>query len=226
MHLLVAAAGSGTRMGAGKNKILLPLLGKSLLQWTLVAAARAQTVEWIGIMTSPDAYDFCQQLIATLQLPIPVVLCYGGATRQASVQNGLAALPDQAQQVLIHDGARCLVTPDLIDRCAQALQTQSAIIAAIPVKDTIKLVHPDGLIAATPPREQLWAAQTPQGFGVELLKAAHAKATAEQWSVTDDAALFERLGLPVAIVPGEETNLKITTPLDLVLARVILEQRG
>ncbi|NEP20197.1 MAG: 2-C-methyl-D-erythritol 4-phosphate cytidylyltransferase [Leptolyngbya sp. SIO4C1] len=161
----------------------------------------------------------------TLSLSKPVVFIRGGDTRQASVYNGLQALPSDAAGVLIHDGARCLATPELFERCAIALQHTSGLIAAIPVKDTIKQVGANGLITATPDRSQLWAAQTPQGFDVALLKDCHSQGQAQGWQVTDDAALFEKCGLPVKVVEGEETNLKITTPADLAIASLILAQR-
>ena len=127
--------------------------------------------------------------------------------------------------MLIHDGARCLATPELFNRCAEVLQTCPGLIAAVPVKDTIKVVDPDGLIQDTPDRQQLWAAQTPQGFEVKLLKQCHDTGRSQGWAVTDDAALFEKCGLPVHIVQGEETNLKITTPVDLRVAEFILGER-
>jgi 2-C-methyl-D-erythritol 4-phosphate cytidylyltransferase len=226
MHLLIAAAGSSARMGVGVNKLLLPLLDKPILAWTLAAINAADSVEWVGMMVSRAAYSEYEALLAAYPLRLPVQLILGGATRQESVSRGLAALPPAATHVLIHDGARCLVTPAVIDRCAQALTEHDGIIAAVPVKDTIKEIDPTTQeIRYTPPREKLWAAQTPQGFAVTLLKQAHAQALQEGWSVTDDAALFERLGLPVHLVMGDEANLKVTTPLDLLLAQVILEQR-
>jgi 2-C-methyl-D-erythritol 4-phosphate cytidylyltransferase len=152
-------------------------------------------------------------------------LILGGETRQESVYNGLQSLPGDADRVLIHDGARCLATPELFDRCSATLQNYEGLIAAVSVKDTIKIVDAEGFIQDTPDRSALWAAQTPQGFSVPLLKQCHTQGKAAGWEVTDDAALFERCGLSVKIVPGEETNLKITTPVDLALAEFILQQR-
>jgi 2-C-methyl-D-erythritol 4-phosphate cytidylyltransferase len=137
----------------------------------------------------------------------------------------LQALPAAAERVLIHDGARCLATPQLLDRCATVLLDCPGLIAAVPVKDTIKVVNETGIIQDTPDRRQLWAAQTPQGFDVLLLKQCHEQGRSLGWEVTDDAALFERCGLPVRIVEGEETNLKVTTPVDLAIAEFILRQR-
>ncbi|MGB6017185.1 MAG: 2-C-methyl-D-erythritol 4-phosphate cytidylyltransferase, partial [Nodosilinea sp.] len=160
-----------------------------------------------------------------LNLAKPIHLISGGDTRQQSVYNGLQSLPPEATRVLIHDGARCLATPDLFDRCAAALDTCPGLVAAVPVKDTIKVVDADQRIEATPDRQRLWAAQTPQGFDVALLKQCHRQGAELGWSVTDDAALFERSELPVLVVPGEETNLKVTTPMDLAIAEFILKQR-
>ena len=225
MHLLIPAAGSGKRMGSNQNKLLLDLLDLPLLGWTLKAAAAAQTIEWIGIIGQPHDFDAFTQLLQSLALTKPVSLIVGGETRQASVFNGLQALPPTAKSVLIHDGARCLATADLFDRCTAALETCQGLIAAIPVKDTIKVVDEGGWITATPDRHQLWAAQTPQGFEVALLKTCHQMGRDQGWEVTDDAALLEKCGHSVKIVPGEETNLKITTPVDLAIAEFILRQR-
>jgi 2-C-methyl-D-erythritol 4-phosphate cytidylyltransferase len=232
VHLLIPAAGMGRRMGSDawgglrqRNKLLLTLMGKRILAWTLLAAEAADDITWIGIIGQPaDQSDF-QQILGELSLSKPVQLIQGGDTRQESVYNGLQALPPEAQRVLIHDGARCLATPQLLNRCAAVLLDCPGLIAAVPVKDTIKVVDPTGVIQDTPDRKNLWAAQTPQGFDVQLLKQCHDKGRNLGWEVTDDAALFERCKLPVRIVEGEETNLKVTTPVDLAIAEFILRQR-
>ena len=233
MHLLIPAAGMGRRMGGEfatrglrqRNKLLLELLGKPLLAWTLLAAENSSSIEWIGIIGQPrDFVDF-QHILSQLNLTKSVDLIVGGDTRQESVYNGLQALPERAERVLIHDGARCLATPQLFDRCTTALETCQGLIAAIPVKDTIKIVNDQEIITDTPERSNLWAAQTPQGFEVSLLKGCHAQGKELGWSVTDDSALLEKCQLPVKIVQGEETNLKVTTPVDLAIAEFILRQR-
>jgi 2-C-methyl-D-erythritol 4-phosphate cytidylyltransferase len=277
MHLLIPAAGMGRRMGSDRNKLLLTLRSQPLIAWTLRAAAASREISWIGIISQPTDWVDLKEILGGLCLTKPVQLIQGGTTRQESVYNGLQALPAGAQQVLIHDGARCLATPELFDRCAVAIRGTrgqgelgvptewglgvkgtrgqggkkaggekplasrlspttnyqlpttnypiTGLIAAIPVKDTIKVVDGAGLIQATPDRSQLWAAQTPQAFDVQLLKQCHEKGRQQGWEVTDDAALFERCGLPVQIVAGEETNLKLTTPIDLAIAEFILQQR-
>lgn len=225
VYLLIAAAGMGRRMGSERNKLLLTLLGKPLIAWTLLAAEASRHITRIGIISQPDDWADLKEILAGLSLSKPVELIQGGSTRQESVYNGLQAIQAGAQQVLIHDGARCLATPDLLDRCAIAIQSCPGLIAAVPVKDTIKVVDRDQLIQDTPDRRLLWAAQTPQAFDVQQLKQCHNRGRDAGWEVTDDAALFEKCGLPVRIVEGEETNLKITTPVDLAIAEFILRQR-
>ena len=225
MYLLIPAAGMGKRMGSERNKLLLNLLGKPLLSWTLLAAETAQKIEWIGIIGQPYDFPEFKNILENISLNKPVELISGGETRQQSVYNGLQALPKEAENVLIHDGARCLVTPNLFDRCAEELLNCQGLIAAIPVKDTIKIVDSKQFIKDTPKRSNLWAAQTPQGFDVNLLKESHEKGYQMGWQVTDDAALFEKCQLTVKIVQGEETNLKVTTPVDLAIAEFILKQR-
>lgn len=216
----------GRRMGSDRNKLLLTLLGKPLLTWTLQAAETAQTISWIGIIGQPTDFSDFKKILTDVSLTKPVELIVGGETRQESVYNGLQALPATAERVLIHDGARCLATPQLFDRCATVLLDCPGLIAAVPVKDTIKVVDETGIIQDTPDRKQLWAAQTPQGFEVQQLKQCHEQGRKGGWEVTDDAALFERCGLPVRIVEGEETNLKVTTPVDLAIAEFILRQKS
>ncbi len=190
-----------------------------------MATERATAISWIGIIGQPEDRPDLDRILGNISLSKPVQFIQGGKTRQESVYNGLQGLPASAERVLIHDGARCLATPELFDRCAAKLATCSGLIAAISVKDTIKIVDNTGIVVSTPDRSNLWAAQTPQGFEVKLLKACHDKGRALGWEVTDDAALFEKCNLPVTIVPGEETNLKITTPVDLAIAEFILRNR-
>jgi 2-C-methyl-D-erythritol 4-phosphate cytidylyltransferase len=212
-------------MGADRNKLLLQVRSKPLIAWTLLAAEAASSISWIGIVSQPPDWDDFKSIIADLRLKKTIELISGGSTRQESVYNGLQALPSHAKRVLIHDGARCLATPNLLNACSEAIIDCFGLIAAVPVKDTIKVVKDNGVIKNTPDRQQLWAAQTPQGFDVKLLKQCHDEGIRQGWEVTDDAALFEKCGIEVRIVPGEETNLKITTPQDLAMAEFILSSR-
>lgn len=223
MHLLIAAAGSGRRMGAARNKLLLPVAGKPVIAWTLKAALSAGRISWIGIVGRES--DRREILSAVGPSSKPIVWIQGGESRQESVLRGLAGLPDGTRHVLVHDGARCLVEPDLFNRCADAVEGGAALIAATPVTDTIKRVDGEGIIRDTPERAGLWAAQTPQGFAVDQLRHGHAEAQARGWSVTDDASLFERLGWRVQVLDAGPENIKVTTPFDLTVAEAILKLR-
>jgi 2-C-methyl-D-erythritol 4-phosphate cytidylyltransferase len=226
MHLLIAAAGSGRRMGAAGNKLLLEVSGRPVLAWTLEAALACPALRWIGIVGQAADAPAVEAIVAAARPDRPVAWILGGDTRQDSVSRGLAALPPEAASVLIHDGARCLVEPELLQRCAAAVASGAAVIAATPVTDTIKEVNGAGTIVATPDRSALWAAQTPQAFPVRQLRQAHAIARDRGWSVTDDAALFERLGLPVQVLQAPPSNIKLTTPFDLTIAAAVLAARS
>ena len=220
MHLLIAAAGSGSRMGADRNKLLLKIAGKTVLEWTLKAACASKSINWIGIIGQPkDKNSICSIIHDSVK---SVKWINGGSTRQQSVQRGLSALPDDAQSVMIHDGARCLVRPLVFDDIAKIVSNGHAVIAASQVTDTIKKVDKNGAIIESPPRADLWSAQTPQAFPVNQLKHAHNEAITKEWNVTDDASLFERLGLPVKIYDAGPSNIKVTTPFDLVIAESLL----
>ena len=220
MHLLIAAAGSGSRMGADRNKLLLKIAGRTVIEWTLKAAFASESIDWIGIIGQPkDKNSICSIINDSVR---SIKWINGGSTRQQSVQLGLSALPDEAQSVMIHDGARCLVTPFVFDDIAKIVSSGHAVIAASQVTDTIKKVDKDGNIIESPPRADLWSAQTPQGFPVDKLKHAHNEAIAKEWNVTDDASLFERLGFPVKIYDAGPSNIKVTNPFDLVIAESLL----
>ena len=223
MHLLIAAAGSGTRMGAKCNKLLLPLAGRPLLAWTLDAALASKSIEWIGVVGQPCDKAEILPLLQGFEKTTQWIV--GGATRQESVQRGLAELKPGTKYVLIHDGARCLVEPELFDKCSKAVIEGNAVIAATPVSDTIKEVDESRMVVRTPDRSRLWAAQTPQGFSVEELKEGHSEALKNKWVVTDDASLNERLGWPVRILDSASSNIKVTTPFDLTIAEAVLATR-
>jgi 2-C-methyl-D-erythritol 4-phosphate cytidylyltransferase len=199
-----------------------------VLAWTLEAALACPAIRWIGVVGQPEDAEAIGAIVAAAQPDRPVEWILGGETRQESVSRGLEALPAEAEAVLIHDGARCLVEPALLAACVTALEQAmlegAGLVAATPVTDTIKEVE-DGTILATPDRSRLWAAQTPQGFGVAQLRQAHGEAIAQGWSVTDDAALFERLGLPVRVLEAPPSNIKLTTSFDLTIAAAVLAER-
>ncbi len=224
MHLLIAAAGSGSRMGAHCNKLLLDVAGRSVLSWTLNSVKASTSIDWIGIVGQP--LDKAAILSVVEECELQIHWIDGGSTRQESVQRGLNGLPFDAKYVLIHDAARCLVEPKLLNQCADLVKEGIAVVAATPVTDTIKQVSKGGFITSTPDRSELWAAQTPQGFTVAELKNAHEQALKHNWSVTDDAALFEKLGRAVKILESPSSNIKVTTPFDLIIAEALLLKRA
>ena len=221
MHLLIPAAGSGRRMKAGKNKLLINLNGESILYWTLKSVFLSKKVSWVGIIGQP--HDRTEIMNSIKEFSDKITWINGGNTRQESVSNGVNNLPNNAMKVLIHDGARCLIKPEFIDKCFTELEENDAVILAVKVTDTIKVVNENRIIKETPDRNFLWAAQTPQGFSVTQLKKAHQKAKENSWNVTDDASLFERLQWPVKIIEGNSTNIKITSPIDLKIASLFLD---
>ncbi len=223
MHLLIAAAGSGKRMGANCNKLLLKVAGRSILEWTLLSVKAANSIDWVGIVGQPSDKEPILSIAKKISLKAHWI--NGGSSRQESVQLGLAGLPLDAKYVLIHDGARCLVEPHLIDKCSELVQQGFSVVAATPVTDTIKKVSLDGFITSTPKRSELWGAQTPQAFLVDKLKEGHQKGIENNWSVTDDSSLFEKLGWPVKILESPPSNIKVTTPFDLVIASALIATR-
>ena len=206
---LIVAAGRGQRFGAGLPKQYLPLRGEPILRHTLRAFCSHAGISGVWAAIHPDDAD----LFAAAAAGLPVTAVHGGAARQDSVRLGLEAMASAAPDaVLIHDGARPMVSGALIDRVLAALVTAEAVVPAVPVIDTLKRVN-GASIAETVSRENLVRVQTPQGFRFATLRAAHQAATGE--NLTDDAAVMERAGHGVITVPGEEMNIKVTTTEDL-----------
>jgi len=218
--VLVPAAGSGVRLGPGAPKALRPLGGVPLLLHAVRRLAAASSVAVIVVAAPPADVAAVRDLLAPATAGLPLIVVPGGAHRQASVAAALAAVPAGPQIVLVHDAARALTPPDLVDSVAAAVRAGAdAVIPVLPVVDTIKSVDADETVLATVDRSTLRAVQTPQGFRRDVLAAAHADAVDPH---TDDAGLVEKLGVPVLCVPGSERALKITRPFDLVIAEHLL----
>lgn len=217
-YAIVLAGGSGSRMGAQRNKVLLKLAGKPVI----VRAVDAFTNLVDGVILISREEDIPDMRAAMAAANLPVTIVAGGDSRQASVWNGLCALPESCTHVLIHDGARCLVDEGTIRRCMASVENHGTGVAAIPAIDTIKQVDADEIVTATPDRSQLRAVQTPQGFTVELIRRAHMSAQQAGFLGTDDASLVERLGHPVRLTEGNRRNIKLTTPEDLIMAESFL----
>lgn len=217
---IVAAAGEGRRFGGPKAFSVLARV--PMVAHSLAAIASVGQVRSIVLVVAPEAVDDAPALLAASMPATPVIIVPGGHTRQASVRAGLDHVPKDANRVLVHDAARPLVTPGLVAAVLAALDHAPGAVAAVPERDTLKRVD-DGRVVATVERDGLWRAQTPQAFRAEVLRRAHAVALAEGFEATDDAMLLEWIHEPVAIVPGDERNLKVTAPEDLAVAEAILE---
>lgn len=216
---VVPAAGAGERLGRGDPKALRTLAGRTMIERVVRTFLAAPSIGGM-IVVGPEG------VLAAARRGSPCVVgAAGGISRQASVRAGLAALPGEADVVLVHDAARPLVSVDLIERVAIATTHAEAVVPALPVTDTIKRSSGE-LVEETVARHDLWRAQTPQGFAVAALVEAHDRAVVEGFEGTDDASLVERLGIKPVIVEGEEWNIKITTAADLELAESILRMGG
>ncbi|MGC4852642.1 2-C-methyl-D-erythritol 4-phosphate cytidylyltransferase [Micromonospora sp. DT4] len=219
--VLVPAAGAGVRLGPGRPKALRLLAGEPLLVHAVRRLAAAASVHTIVVAAPAAEVAGVRELLAPVA---PVTVVAGGAERQASVAAALAAVPAGPTIVLVHDAARALTPPELVESVAAAVRNgQAAVIPVLPVVDTIKEVGAGEVVLGTVDRSALRAVQTPQGFRRSVLTAAHAAAGDP---LTDDAGLVEKQGIAVTCVPGSEYALKITRPFDLTLAEHLLAAGG
>ena len=219
---VIVAAGNASRMG-GIDKVMAPLNGEPMIVRTVRTFQECDCISEIVIVTRPDLIvpirDLCHGFSK-----VKLVMA-GGSSRQESVERGLGGLSDKVELAAIHDGARPLITWQVIDRAVRAANSYGAAAPAIPVKDTIKVVA-GGIVKETPDRSRLQAVQTPQVFDLDLLKGALKKAKDDKAEVTDDCSAVERIGMSVKIVEGDERNIKVTTPLDLKIAELFLEEKS
>ncbi len=216
---VIVAAGTASRM-QGVDKIMAPLKGEPVIVRTVRAFQECDAIREIVIVTRQELLvpimDLCHKF------PKVTAVVVGGQDRQGSVMNGLNALSAKVKLAAIQDGARPLVTWQLIDRVVRAANTYGAAAPAIPVKDTVKVVQ-GGVVLSTPDRSTLQAVQTPQVFDFDLLRGALKKAEKDNAKITDDCSAVENTGFKVKIVQGDEKNIKITTPLDMKIAELFLE---
>ena len=220
---VIVAAGSAKRM-QGADKIMTELCGEPLIVHTLRAFQQNDDIQEIILVTREDLLQPLSELCVSKKLSKVKIICRGGETRAASVQAGLDQVSKECGFVAIHDGARPLVSQAVIHDAVRKAAKFNAAAPAIPVKDTIKVVH-GGVVESTPDRSALYAVQTPQVFSLELYKAALDRAIAEKKEITDDCSAAEQFGVNVVITPGSDENLKVTTPTDLILAEAILKRR-
>lgn len=215
--VVIPAAGRGKRMGADLNKLMLTLRDHPIIVWTIEAFAKDEWCQRIVLAIRLEEQEWFEKMLHHIETPITYVA--GGEERQQSVHAGLRVVsPDDI--VMIHDGARPFIRIEQLHQVAEAAQ-QEGVILAVPVKDTVKQLN-EGHITRTVPRADLWLAQTPQAFSAKAILAAHERAAEKQFIGTDDASLFEWMGEPVRIIPGDYHNIKMTTPEDLLFGEAIL----
>lgn len=217
---VIVAAGSASRMG-GIDKVMAPLGGEPMILRTVRAYQQSESIKEIVIVTRSDLIVPIRDLCSGMDKVLAVVV--GGKTRQESVMQGMNALSKKVKLVAVHDGARPLVSLALIDRMVRAGHSYGSAVPGVPVKDTIKTVS-GGVVTGTPDRKTLTAVQTPQVFDFDMLRGALKKAVLDKIEVTDDASAMEHMGMSVKIMEGEERNIKITTPMDLKIAEMFLEE--
>lgn len=217
---VIVAAGTASRMG-GIDKVMAELNNEPMIVHTVRTFQNCDAIREIIVVTRQDLIVPIMELCHSFDKLRAVIV--GGDSRQESVERGLSALSDKMKLVAVQDGARPLITWQVIDRTVRAANTYGAAAPAVPVKDTVKVVC-GGLVKETPDRSALQAVQTPQVFDVDLLKGALQRAKDDNAAVTDDCSAVERMGMSVKIVEGDERNIKVTTPMDLKIAQLLLEE--
>ena len=221
---VIVAAGRGTRMGLDRNKVLYPVCGEPIIVHTVRAFAQSGLFDG-GIVVVTGENDMEEMRAMMDAAGLRVTFAKGGADRQESVYNGIAACPKDADVIAIHDGARPLVTREVIFKTIDSAKEYGSGVAAVQLKDTVKRVDENGIVIDTPARDTLRAVQTPQTFDAELIRQAHeAYKTGER--ATDDAMLMERMGHAVRLTQGDVENIKLTTPEDMLLAEQVMIRRG
>ncbi len=222
---IIAAAGKGTRMAAGVPKMMVQVGQRPILAHTLQAFEAASGIDEVIVVVAESMLAFvAQEVVDGHGLHKVARIIPGGASRQESVSAGLQTLGESHHLVAIHDGARPLVTPEMIDSAVKLAGEHGAVVVAVRPKDTIKRGQ-DHFIEATLDRKKLWQIQTPQVFRKDLILSAYQRATKEGWQGTDDAFLVETMGQKVWVVEGRYDNIKITTPEDLVYMEMVLRGR-
>lgn len=220
---VIVSAGKGHRLPGEKKKQFLSLAGKPILCHTLDKFEACPSIDFIHLVVGQEDMDYTlKEVVEAHGYRKISKIVPGGKLRQDSVKNGIDTLSREVDVVAIHDGVRPFVTQRMIEESIQAAKQFKAAVVATPVKETIKMVSPERTVLKTLDRESLWQVQTPQTFQLDVIREALHKAAEDGFIGTDDASLVERIGIKVYILPGSYTNIKITTPEDLMLAHLIL----
>jgi len=224
---IIPAAGFGVRMKAKIPKQFLELDGKPILAITLDKFHNCSLIDGIILVVPADDVEFCiSDIVKKYGFTKVINVTAGGKRRQDSVREGISVIEGKCDCVVIHDGVRPFVSPEVIKNSIEAIKNERAVVAAVQVKDTVKKVGEGGYVTKTYDRKFLWQIQTPQAFRYDDIFNAHMKAEAKAWDeVTDDAMLMEKLGIPVKIIQGSEENIKVTTPHDLEYAEFLIGKK-
>lgn len=222
---IILAGGTGKRMGASTNKQFLILDNKPIIVHTLQVFEDCRSVDGVYLVANQKDLPMIQEeILEQYKFNKIMKIVVGGRLRQDSVKNGLEAIEGPCDIVVIHDGARPFITPSFIEKGVFLMEMFDAIIPAMPVKDTIKLISKEGFVAKTLERDSLWYVQTPQTFKFDLIARAYREGMAKKVYGYDDATFLECFGKKIKVIEGSPYNIKITTPEDLVIARGILSQ--
>jgi len=221
---VIAAGGTGTRMNAGIPKQFLEIAGKPVLFLTVESIAALPAVKQIVIALPPEHIARAEAVFAGQSLRIRPECVAGGSTRQASVKNGCARVRSDVDVILVHDAVRPFCPREVMEQTLSAAWENGAAVPGLQATETIQRVSPGGRVLKTPPREELYAIQTPQAFRADLLRESLDRAEAEGFLGTDESSVVRRAGHPVTVVPGSPDNIKITRPLDMEIARLLLSR--
>ncbi|MBC7190688.1 2-C-methyl-D-erythritol 4-phosphate cytidylyltransferase [Candidatus Aerophobetes bacterium] len=224
VEAVIVAAGKGVRFGNNQPKQFLPLVGKSVVEWTILRFENCPSVNSVILVVPEGMKERLEEKICFSKYRKLRKITEGGKERTDSVYKGLLCVDEDTDIVLVHDGVRPLVSPLLIEEVIRQTEIYGAAIPGIPVKETIKEKDKEGMVVRTLPREKIFLIQTPQGFKYSIIKDAHEQAQIEHLKGSDDAFLLEKLGWKVKIIPGEEKNIKITTFFDFKIAEMLLRE--
>jgi 2-C-methyl-D-erythritol 4-phosphate cytidylyltransferase len=221
---IIVGAGTGNRMGLGYNKVLADLCGRPVIEWTVRNFIQSGLIDNLVLVINPNDQKEMKDIFSSFKDLIDLKIVYGGETRQDSVYNGIKALSDDVEIVLIHDAARPFITKDIIERSRLHARKYGAGCAGIQAKDTIKIVDRNNTIVSTPERNSLWHAQTPQAFKKDIISDAYEKASKRGLTATDDAGIAEEAGYKVTMFEGSYKNIKLTSKEDLELGKYFLDK--
>ena len=222
---VILAAGSSTRMGANKTKQFIELEGMPIIARTLIEFEKTSYINEIIIVAKEDEMDMYESFPKLYGLTKPLRVVAGGEARQESARIGSDVISDKAKFICIHDGARCLITPELIERACRGAYIHGNSLLAVRATDTVKIGDKSAFVESTPERKFAYQAQTPQVFKVNAYRAAAYIARDEKFEATDDASMLEHIRIPVKLCEGSRENIKITEPCDILFAKAIIQAR-